>query len=197
LSDDDASGGELDRVDTQMHFGGGNFDKSRSREANANPYGDSSRGPLDMGDAYRSRKDELDEMIHRKKMIKAEKAKTKEDQGKLIMFHLIFHFLLFFHSILACFANMWSLIYWLALFLLKKVEAFTTMDDSFKELSSLLQFRDKEEDRRQVVQARREGTQSKDDKEMDAWDSEMKVCWFRPHFHPHLPLFVTPSSFRQ
>lgn len=49
------------------------------------------------------------------------------------------------------------------------------MDESFAELAGLLQFRDKEEERVKRAEARKKGTLSEDDKEMDAWDKEMKV----------------------
>ena len=127
LSDDDDE--DLDRVDTALHFGGGKFDKDKRQSA----YG---AGDEDMGTAYRSRKEELEERIQRKKMLKAEKMKRKEDQ----------------------------------------VETFETMDETFAELANLLQFRDKEQERVKNAQARKAGTQSEADAEMDAWDKEMKVC---------------------
>ena len=49
------------------------------------------------------------------------------------------------------------------------------MDEQFKELASLLQFRDKVKDRKERVEAKKAGTQSQEDKEMDEWDKEMKV----------------------
>lgn len=85
--DDDRYGGQLERADTELHFGGGAFDREKVRLAKNNPYGPSSANPLDenLGDRYRSRKEELDEMIMRKKYEKAEKAKLKEDQSKYII----------------------------------------------------------------------------------------------------------------
>ena len=52
------------------------------------------------------------------------------------------------------------------------------MDESFSELATLLQFRDKEQERIKKVDARKKGTLSQDDKEMDDWDKEMKVCTY-------------------
>ncbi len=55
------------------------------------------------------------------------------------------------------------------------VETFETMDESFAELSTLLQFRDKEAERRAKVERRKEGTLSVEEREMEDWDKEMKV----------------------
>lgn len=132
-SDDD----DLDKVDTMLHFGGGNFDADNNAERGA--YGPSSGGGgggSDMGEVHRSRKEELEERIRHKKLLKAERMKQKEDQ----------------------------------------VGTFETMDESFSELATLLQFRDKEEERRQKFDRKRDGKLSQDEKEMDAWDKEMKVC---------------------
>lgn len=87
LSDDeDKYGGQLERADTELHFGGGAFDRERVKAASSNPYGPSGGGPgQSMGDRYRSRKEELDDLIMRKKYEKAEKAKDKEDQGMLLL----------------------------------------------------------------------------------------------------------------
>jgi len=65
-----------------LHFGGGKFDKSNPTTdgyygAASGNGGTTSR---DMGDAYRSRKQELEERILHKKLLKAEKMKRKEDQ---------------------------------------------------------------------------------------------------------------------
>jgi len=51
------------------------------------------------------------------------------------------------------------------------------MDEHFDELAHLLQFRDKEADRRQKAEARKNGKLflSQDDQEMEDWDKEMKV----------------------
>lgn len=140
LSDDEERyGGQLERADTELHFGGGAFDSARRREKANNPYGPSSGVKNEsIGDRYRSRKEELDDLIMRKKYEKAEKAKSKEDQ----------------------------------------VETFEGMDAQFKELASLLQFRDKDRDRKEKAEARRAGTLSTEDKEMEDWDKEMKQYLF-------------------
>ncbi|KAL7544870.1 hypothetical protein ACHAWF_008236 [Thalassiosira exigua] len=138
LSDSDDAGDDLDRVDTMLHFGGGKFDRDAdAKERDAYGMGGGG-GKDDLGRAYRSRREELEERIARKKFEKAEKMKRKEDQ----------------------------------------VETFETMDESFAELAQLLQFRDKEQERVKKVEARKEGTLSRDDKEMDAWDKEMKEYLF-------------------
>ena len=49
------------------------------------------------------------------------------------------------------------------------------MDESFAELSRLLNFRDKEQERVQKREARIKGELSQEEKEMDDWDKEMKV----------------------
>jgi hypothetical protein len=49
------------------------------------------------------------------------------------------------------------------------------MDESFAELSRLLNFRDKEQERIQKREARMKGELSQEEKEMDDWDKEMKV----------------------
>lgn len=136
--DDDRYGGQLEKADTELHFGGGAFDREKARLAKNNPYGPSSGVNEDMGDRYRSRKEELDEMIMRKKYEKAEKAKLKEDQ----------------------------------------IEKFEELDENFKELAALLNFRDKEAVRKEYFKAKKEGTLSAEDKEMDDWDKEMKGYLF-------------------
>jgi len=145
LSDDDQAhgeyGGQLERADVEMHFGGGAFDKGRKRTEIRNPYGPGANGEAgkeSLGDRYRSRKEELDEMIMRKKWQKAEKAKDKEVQAS----------------------------------------KFEGMDETFKELSSLLNFRDKSQDRVDRNKARNTGTMSKEDEEMEEWDRSMKEYKF-------------------
>ena len=83
LSDDDEDryGGQLEKADTELHFGGGSFDRERRRQASNNPYGPSGGAMQEsIGDRYRSRKEELDDLIMRKKFEKAQKAKYKEEQ---------------------------------------------------------------------------------------------------------------------
>ena len=142
LSDDDDDRGQLDRVDTEMHFGGGSFDQSKRGRAAANPYGpsggDGGGEQHSMADVYRSRKEELDDMIRRKKEEKAARAKDREEQA----------------------------------------ETFETLDESFKELAGLLQFRDKDQEKRAKMEAKKAGTLSKMEQEMDAWDREMKTYLF-------------------
>ena len=136
--DDDRYGGQLDKVDTEMHFGGGSFDQSRRGKAAANPYGPSGGADADMAEVYRSRKEELDDMIRRRKQEKAEKARNREEQ----------------------------------------METFESLDESFKELAGLLQFRDKEKEKKAKLEAKRAGIQSQEEMEMEAWDKEMKTYLF-------------------
>ncbi len=94
LSDDEDEryGGQLEKADTELHFGGGVFDRARRREATSNPYGPSG-GEMNesMGDRYRSRKEELDDLIMRKKFEKAQKAMHKEEQRKLLHAYIYLH----------------------------------------------------------------------------------------------------------
>lgn len=55
------------------------------------------------------------------------------------------------------------------------VETFEGMDDQFKELASMLNFRDKSKERKENFEARRKGTLTEEDKDMDDWNKEMKV----------------------
>lgn len=82
-SDDDdgdgASGyykqrGALDRADTEMHFGGG-----ASSTASADVYGGGG-ARASLADAYRSRKEEMDDVVRRQKLLKVERQKEKEKQ---------------------------------------------------------------------------------------------------------------------
>ena len=52
---------------------------------------------------------------------------------------------------------------------------FEELDKDFAEFASLLNFRDKEKDRKDLAISKQKGTLSKDDKEMEEWDKEMKV----------------------
>ena len=72
LSDDEEEG-NLDAVDTEMHFGGGSFGE-------ANAYGPGTDA-TNMANAYSQRKTELDDLIVRRKIMKAERVKSKQDQG--------------------------------------------------------------------------------------------------------------------
>jgi nucleolar protein 14 len=78
LSDDEDDIGNLDAADTALHFGGGGG-AGKSREQ----YGPSDGNP-DMGNAYASRKMELDDLIKRRKLIKAEKMKSSEEQVETV-----------------------------------------------------------------------------------------------------------------
>ena len=78
LSDDeDDDNGQLDALDTLQHFGGGS---ARSRAAASNPYGPAGTSNGDLSSMYSTRKMELDDLIHRRKVMKAEKMKSKETQ---------------------------------------------------------------------------------------------------------------------
>lgn len=80
LSDDDEEDGDLDAVDTSMHFGGGGQNSSRP-----NPYasyGPSSDGGDRLSDMYQQRKTDLDELIQRRKERKAASQHAKEMQSE-------------------------------------------------------------------------------------------------------------------
>ncbi len=62
--------------------------------------------------------------------------------------------------------------------MMSAVDKFEELDENFKELSALLNFRDKEKDRRDHFQAKREGTLSEADQEMEDWNKEMKSYMF-------------------
>jgi len=82
LSSDDENG-QLDKGDTEMHFGGGAFDKKC--KAQMNLYGPSDSSTFDknnLGEVYRSRKQDLDDLIAMKKREKILKVQRKEQQGK-------------------------------------------------------------------------------------------------------------------
>ncbi len=58
LSDDDEDryGGQLEKADTELHFGGGVFDRARKKSASNNPYGPSGGDVNEsIADRYRSR----------------------------------------------------------------------------------------------------------------------------------------------
>ena len=71
-SDDEDDYGNLEAVDTELHFGGG------SAKQPADPYGGSSNA--DLAQIYGQRKTELDDLIARRKTLKAEKVQAKEAQ---------------------------------------------------------------------------------------------------------------------
>jgi nucleolar protein 14 len=76
--DEDDDNGNLAAVDTELHFGGGGI----SSEQQADPYGgaSSAANALDLANVYGHRKTELDDLIHRRRILKAEKMQTKEAQ---------------------------------------------------------------------------------------------------------------------
>jgi nucleolar protein 14 len=55
-----------------------------------------------------------------------------------------------------------------------QVDKFEAMDNQFSELATLLEFRDKEQDIRNHIAAKRAGTLSTEDQELAEWDKEMK-----------------------
>ena len=75
--DEDEHGGNLEAVDTELHFGGSGF----SSMGSSNPYGNSLSTGTDLSKLYgQTRKSELDDMIARRKAMKAEKMEAKESQ---------------------------------------------------------------------------------------------------------------------
>lgn len=79
LSDDeDGGGGNLEAMDTELHFGGGNLTSKRNKSNN--PYGPSDTN-MDLTQVYTQRKTELDDFIARRKIAKAEKLQSKEQQA--------------------------------------------------------------------------------------------------------------------
>jgi nucleolar protein 14 len=127
LSDEEDDEGNLDAVDTELHFGGGSFGTSSAYGPGADD--------TNMSQLYLQKKTDLDDLITRRKILKAERVRSKEEQA----------------------------------------EAFENMDDSFKEIASMLQFRDKEREYKQREETRKSGNLTLEDKEMADWDKEMKV----------------------
>jgi nucleolar protein 14 len=128
LSDDDEDdNGNLDAYDTAMHFGGKGLSDSKIDSV----YGGTNTR---IATAYEQKKQDLDDMIMRRKAMKLDRIKSKEEQ----------------------------------------VDKFEEMDQSFAELSSLLQFRDKEQEIRHRIQLKRNGEVSNEDLEYEDWDREMK-----------------------
>ena len=75
--DEDEHGGNLEAVDTELHFGGSGLSSSGS----SNPYGNSASNGTDLSKLYgQTRKSELDDLIARRKAMKAEKMEAKETQ---------------------------------------------------------------------------------------------------------------------
>ena len=79
LSDDeDDLDRQLDAVDTLQHFGGGKFGNKNNNADN--PYGPAGAATGNLSAVYSSRKMELDDLIHRRKVMKAERMQSKEAQ---------------------------------------------------------------------------------------------------------------------
>jgi len=75
--DEDDHGGNLEAVDTELHFGGSGL----SSMGSSNPYGNSTASGADLSKLYgQTRKTELDDLIARRKAMKAEKMEKKETQ---------------------------------------------------------------------------------------------------------------------
>jgi nucleolar protein 14 len=72
--DEDDDKGQLAAVDTELHFGGAGI----SNEQEEDPYGGSSAA--DLAKVYGHRKTELDDLITRRRIMKAEKMQSKEAQ---------------------------------------------------------------------------------------------------------------------
>jgi nucleolar protein 14 len=75
----------LSRADTELHFGGpasSTTKRSNNNNKSINPYGPATAAAADvtMADIHRSRKSELEEIIARSKLLKAEKARQKDEQ---------------------------------------------------------------------------------------------------------------------
>lgn len=75
-SDDEDDYGNLEAVDTELHFGGARMKQT------LDPYGGSSGA--DLAQVYGQRKTELDDLIARRKTIKAEKMQAKEAQVETV-----------------------------------------------------------------------------------------------------------------
>jgi nucleolar protein 14 len=75
-SDDEDDNGQLEAGDTELHFGGAGIKQA------ANPYGGSST--TDLAQVYGQRKTELDDLIFRRKTLKAEKMHAKETQVDVV-----------------------------------------------------------------------------------------------------------------
>ena len=75
--DEDEHGGNLEAVDTELHFGGSGL----SSMGASNPYGNSLATGTDLSQLYgQTRKSELDDLIARRKAMKAVKMEAKETQ---------------------------------------------------------------------------------------------------------------------
>ena len=118
--------GNLDEADTSLHFGSG------LTKGTPSPYGPT--GTTNLSSLYSSRKSELDDLILRRKIQKAEKQHSKEIQA----------------------------------------EAFQKLDEKFDQLAHILSFRDKEQEIRDHISAKRAGSLTPEDQEYEEWDLQMK-----------------------
>ena len=75
-SDDEDDNGQLEAGDTELHFGGAGIKQA------ANAYGGSTTS--DLAQVYGQRKTELDDLIIRRKTLKAEKMHAKETQEDVV-----------------------------------------------------------------------------------------------------------------
>jgi nucleolar protein 14 len=125
-SDDEDGHGNLEAVDTELHFGGSGLAKP------VDPYGGSSGAGL--AQVYSHRKTELDDLIARRKVKKAERMHVKEAQAETI----------------------------------------DKLDESFAELSELLQFR-----KNQAPPAVKPKP-TKEEEEMNEWHRELKQMMMKP-----------------
>jgi nucleolar protein 14 len=75
--DEDNEGGQLDAADTALHFGGLSSNKEDA------VYGSSSAAPERMSQLYAARKTDLDDLILRRKILKAERLQSKEKQEEV------------------------------------------------------------------------------------------------------------------
>lgn len=86
LSDTEEDYGHLEQLDTDLHFGGGTLGGGKGGSAGNNPYGPSGTAADDanqlalMSNVYSRRKTELDDLIVRRKLAKAERLQLKEEQ---------------------------------------------------------------------------------------------------------------------
>lgn len=133
--DDDDRDGQLDALDTALHFGGMGG-SGNSEDAAYGPGGGAGIGG--MAQNYSQRKLELDDLIMRRKVLKAEKMKARNQQEDVI----------------------------------------AELDGNFKELASMLQFRDKEVEIRKHIQDKRAGKLDKAAQEMEDWNKEIREYTF-------------------
>lgn len=161
--DDEGNEGNLDAIDTLMHFGGGSISKDKIKNKNNKNNDMSSYGPTTTGTTTSSishvisdqygdvtRKMELDDLILRRKLIKADRIKIKDEQNT----------------------------------------KFEQYDESFQELASMLSYRDKRKEEQDNILLKKKNQKNKQEKTLksnndnldknddddsgDEWDKEMK-----------------------